>query len=59
MILDIVHPENNKAKCLSEAVHNIISHQEQYLSKADKALGIDNFDSWITGKTSSMTFIFL
>ena len=55
---DIVHPENNKAISLSEAVHNIISHQEQYLSKADKALGIDNFDNWITGKTSSMTFIF-
>ena len=42
---DIVHPENNKAISLSEAVHNIISHQEQYLSKADKALGIDNFDN--------------
>ena len=55
---DIVHPENNKAISLSEAVHNIISHQEQYLSKADKALGTDNFDNWVTGKTSSMTFIF-
>ena len=28
---DIVHPENNKAISLSEAVHNIMSHQEQYL----------------------------
>ena len=55
---DIVHPENNKAISLSEPVHNIISHQQQYLSKADKALGIDNFDNWVTGKTSSMTFIF-
>ena len=44
---DIVHPENNKAISLSEAVHNIISHQEQHLSKGDKALGIDNFDSLI------------
>ena len=55
---DIVHPENNKAISLSEAVHNIISQQEQYLSKADKALGIDNFDNWVIGSTSSMTFIF-
>ena len=29
---DIVHPENNKAISLPEAVHNIITHQEQYLS---------------------------
>ena len=55
---DIVHPENNKAISLSEGVHNTISHQEQYLSKTDKALGKDHFDNRVTGKTSSMTFIF-
>ena len=35
---DIAHPNNNKAISLSEAVHNIKSHHEQYLSKAHKTL---------------------
>ena len=54
----IEYTENNEEISLSEADHNIISHQEQYLSKAGKVLRIDNFDNWITSKIPSMTFMF-
>ena len=60
MISDIVHPENNKAIFLSEAVHNIISHQEQYADQRPIiALGIDNFDNWVhPGKYIKHDFYF-